>query len=317
MPKNRIIVFVLTLMLCIGVFHMHSFAAAESDTTPPRIFVEDANPLLRITASDEGLGVEAIFINENRINYRVDGVLEVILEDYAGTDVYIPVYAIDFAGNRSETVQIENPYYIEPDPTPQEIEIPEPEPSEVEMIPPVIPTEEIPFTPDGVADVVDNATGNDGKEFFTFFTPEGNEFYLVIDRQRGTENIYLLNKVTEEDLTALTGQTRTGDQNTSLIPEPTPEPTPIPEPEPSKEPEPDPPAQKSNSGTILFVLLATVGIGGAAYYFKIVKPKKQQNFMPDDDDEMDDDSDYEEDYPDEFETNSFADDDDSEVDDEV
>ena len=32
--------------------------------------------------------------------------------------------------------------------------------------------------------VVDNATDEDGKEFFTITTPSENVFYLVIDRQR-------------------------------------------------------------------------------------------------------------------------------------
>ena len=39
-----------------------------------------------------------------------------------------------------------------------------------------------PFTPDGTGTVVDNATDEDGKEFFTITTPSENVFYLVIDR---------------------------------------------------------------------------------------------------------------------------------------
>lgn len=50
---------------------------------------------------------------------------------------------------------------------------------------------------------VDNATDADGKEFFTITTPAENVFYLVIDRQRETENVYFLNAVTEADLLAL------------------------------------------------------------------------------------------------------------------
>ena len=60
-----------------------------------------------------------------------------------------------------------------------------------------------PFTTDGTGTVVDNATDEDGKEFFTITTPSENVFYLVIDRQRTEENVYFLNAVTEKDLLAL------------------------------------------------------------------------------------------------------------------
>jgi len=64
-------------------------------------------------------------------------------------------------------------------------------------------TSQNPFTPSGTGTVADNATDGDGKEFFTIMTPDENTFYLVIDRQRGTENVYLLNAVTEADLLSL------------------------------------------------------------------------------------------------------------------
>ena len=54
-----------------------------------------------------------------------------------------------------------------------------------------------PFTPNGTGTVVDNATDEDGKEFYTIQTADENVFYLVIDKQRGTENVYFLNAVTK------------------------------------------------------------------------------------------------------------------------
>lgn len=71
---------------------------------------------------------------------------------------------------------------------------------------PVEPTtipEPNPLTPDGTGTVVDNATNEDGKEFFTITTVDETVFYLVIDRQKSTENVYFLNAVTMADLMAL------------------------------------------------------------------------------------------------------------------
>ena len=126
-----------------------------------------------------------------------------------------------------------------------------------------------PFTPSGTGTVVDNATDEDGKEFFTIMTPAENVFYLVIDRQRETENVFFLNAVTEADLLALA----------EMPAEPTP-PAPAPEPandpEPTEEPEPEQPKATGGAGMLLLAL-AVVGIGGGAGgYFKIYRPKKQR-----------------------------------------
>ena len=159
--------------------------------------------------------------------------------------------------------------------------------------------EPVPFTPDGQGTVVDNATNEDGKEFFTITTANENIFYLVIDRQRDNENVYFLNAVTETDLMALaqadkepeseakepvctcTEKCEAGAVNTLCpvcklnrkqclgeVPE---------EPQPQKE-------HTSNAGLMLFVVL-TLAIGGAAgWYFKIYRPK--QDFIDEDDAEQ-------------------------------
>lgn len=141
------------------------------------------------------------------------------------------------------------------DPEPRAVETPAPEPN--------------PFTPSGTGTVVDNATDEDGKEFFTIQTPAENVFYLVIDRQRGTENVYFLNAVTEADLLALA----------ELPEEPVaPSPTPTPEPAPDDTPEPTPqPEQKQggNMGMLLLVAAVVLIGGGAAFYFKVYRPKHQ------------------------------------------
>ncbi len=73
----------------------------------------------------------------------------------------------------------------------------------VDPLPVEQPQEPKPFTPEGTGTVLDNATDQDGKEFFTITTADEAVFYLVIDRQRGAENVYFLNAVTASDLLAL------------------------------------------------------------------------------------------------------------------
>lgn len=133
--------------------------------------------------------------------------------------------------------------------------------------------EEVPFTPSGTGTVVDNATDADGKEFFTITTPAENVFYLVIDRQRETENVYFLNAVTEADLLALA----------EISEEPI---TPAPEPEPTADPEPavEPePAQNASTGPLLLGLAVLLIGGGAAFYLKVYRPKHQQAAAPQED----------------------------------
>ena len=59
------------------------------------------------------------------------------------------------------------------------------------------PETQNPFTPDGTGTVVDNATDEDGKEFYTITTADESVFYLVIDKQKTSENVYFLNTVTK------------------------------------------------------------------------------------------------------------------------
>ena len=187
------------LVLCIGAFLTPAtvFAAEKTDATPPRVSAEATDGMLHIEATDDDSGVEAVYIAGKRVNYRVDGALDLDFEDFApdGQET-VEVYAIDFAGNQSDAVTVANPRY----------QAPEPEP------------EQKPITPDGQASVLDNATDEEGKEFYTFVTPEENIFYLVIDRQRDSDNVYFLNAVTENDLADLAEKSKEGSGAESAMP---------------------------------------------------------------------------------------------------
>ncbi|MBS6956173.1 MAG: DUF4366 domain-containing protein [Enterocloster asparagiformis] len=125
-----------------------------------------------------------------------------------------------------------------------------------------------PFTPEGTGTVVDNATDQDGKEFYTIQTPDEHVFYLVIDKQRTSENVYFLDAVTEKDLLSL-AQMEKEPETVEVEPAPTPK--------PQETPEPTPKPAKGNGplGTVLLVLAVAVIGGGAGWYFKIYRPKHQ------------------------------------------
>lgn len=125
-----------------------------------------------------------------------------------------------------------------------------------------------PFTPDGTGTVLDNATDEDGKEFFTIITPDENVFYLIIDRQRSSKNVYFLNAVTEKDLLSLA---EAAQDSESITPTPQPKPETTPQPTPQPEPEQVQPVAKKRQrgiGGLLVVLVILLIGGGAAYYFK-------------------------------------------------
>lgn len=145
------------------------------------------------------------------------------------------------------------------------------------------PTTPKPFTPEGTGTVVDNATDEDGKEFFTITTPSENVFYLVIDRQRTDNNVYFLNAVTENDLLALAEKS----------PEPeVPEPTVQPEPDPEPTPEPEPEKETGgNMGSLLIVLAVLLVGGGVGYYFKVYRPKHEAAELDEDDYDYEDEAD--------------------------
>ena len=283
MRKNSIRYALPALVLCMGAFLMPVTAHAKgnSDTTPPTVSAELSGDTLHIEASDEDSGVDAVYIGTKRINYRVDHAIDVEFEDYAGTETEtVGVYTIDFAGNQSEVVEVKNPYYEGTADTEAENS-----------------AEPNPFTPAGQASVLDNATDGDGKEFYTFITPEENVFYLVIDNQRDSENVYFLNAVTEDDLAALAEKGEKDGTGESAVPEVIvctctdkceagmvntscpvckndlsactgKEQAPPETEEPAKED-----TKKGSGGAFIFVLLAALAVGGAGYYFKIYKPK--------------------------------------------
>lgn len=246
---------VLALVLCIGAFALPTtaFAAGGKDTVPPSLEASLTDGKVQIEAADDNSGVEAVYIDENRVNSLTDGKASVILKDYAGKEKSVSVYAVDYAGNHSETVKFDNPYYTESKPEAQTST----KPAQTQSAGTAAQTKpsgssggstntasgnagnasaensgnadtgdtqeentssipEWAFTPDGSASVLDEAQETaDDKQFYTITTEAGNVFYLIIDGKRDSQNVYFLNGVTEADLMALAEK---GDGSMSVIP---------------------------------------------------------------------------------------------------
>ena len=240
--RTKKISLLLALMLVISAISLPltAYAAGDKDTTPPELTASLDGDTLKIESSDDNSGVEAVFVDGNRINSLTNGAASVTLKDYAGTEKQVSVYAQDYAGNRSKTVKFENPYYEEPAPTekpaaatqqnqggtaakPVQAQAASPgstnsnagssnsasdtnggSPDSQEETESASAIPDGAFTPEGTGTVLDTATGEDGdKQFYTITSEDGNVFYLIIDGKRDGNNVYFLNGVTEADLMAL------------------------------------------------------------------------------------------------------------------
>ena len=114
--KKLSLLLALTLLVSVSALPVTAHAGGSKDTTPPTLTASLEGDALKIESSDDLSGVEAVFVDENRINSLTDGKASVALKDYAGTEKQVSIYAKDYAGNRSDAVKLDNPYYKEPAP---------------------------------------------------------------------------------------------------------------------------------------------------------------------------------------------------------
>ena len=108
--KKLSLLLALTLLVSVSALPVTAHAGGSKDTTPPTLTASLEGDALKIESSDDLSGVEAVFVDENRINSLTDGKASVALKDYAGTEKQVSIYAKDYAGNRSDAVKMDNPY---------------------------------------------------------------------------------------------------------------------------------------------------------------------------------------------------------------
>jgi len=274
----------MALLIVVGALLIPGKAYAYTDLTP----------------NDEALTIDNVKLSGDMLSFTVidkeSGLIQEIelniLDYYDLYNEFITIEVQNHDGSKMRTFQIRNPYYVPGLQPPIDDEIPDiPELPELDDIPEE-PDPPNPLTPDGTGTVLDNANGSEGKEFFTVETPDGNIFYLVVDRHRSAENVYLLNAVTEQDLLSLAENDEIPEPITPIVPIEPIEPEPIAPIEPEPE---EPPTNNGGNGTMIFIIIAVIIVGVAGYYFKIVRPKQNADVYDDDeDDEEDEASDDEE-----------------------
>lgn len=164
--------------------------------------------------------------------------------------------AILFSGNMTAYAYVEESAEAEP-----ELVIMEETPEE---------TEATPFSVTGNGELLDDITNDETKQFLTVQTKNGNTFFMVIDRSRNSENVYMLSLIDEHDLAEFIEEEKTEpveEKPAVTVEEPQPEPV---------QEEPQPEKGGMGMGALLAIILLGAGGAGGYYYFKIWKPKREE-----------------------------------------
>ena len=89
------------------------------DHRPPEVTAGIKNTMLHVVAVDDLAEVAGIQVNGLLFTTLEDGVLDVRMEEPMNTYKQLAIRAYDYAGNFSDPVTLDNPYYSEPTPTPK------------------------------------------------------------------------------------------------------------------------------------------------------------------------------------------------------
>ena len=284
------------------------------DKTKPTIIAAAKNGILIVQGVDAESGIAALYVNGNEFTELTNNTLNVRLQKADTSYEYFTLQAKDKAGNMSEIYKVGNPYYENPDAVKENTEV-----SGTEQNAASLPA-------DGTAPTEPENTGNEtdteadtgrvqgessasgmttgtvqdkgGKEFYTIKTKSDKVFYLIVDKDKTDENVYLLTEVGENDLLNFTDTNMvTLPQNQAIaesaLPLETEKITEIPEPEVTIIPEEkeEPEKKSNNSGTILLMLLVLAGVCGAYYYWKFMKGRNTSfDYEEDEDDDEEEDT---------------------------
>ena len=133
-------------------------------------------------------------------------------------------------------------------------------------------TEATPFSVAGNGQLLDDITDDDTKQFLTVQTKNGNTFFMVIDRSRNSENVYMLSLVDDRDLAEFLEEEEpepAEEKPAVIVEEPKPEPV-------QEEIQPEPEKGGMGLGAVFTIILLGAGCVGGYYYFRIWKPKREE-----------------------------------------
>ena len=276
------------------------------DKTKPTIIAAAKNGILIVQGVDAESGIAALYVNGNEFTELTNNTLNVRLQKADTSYEYFTLQAKDKAGNMSEIYKVGNPYYENPDAVKENTEVSGTEQNAASL--PANGTASKPTS--ATATVTEHQTTNETATAPTEPENTGNEtdteadtksdkvFYLIVDKDKTDENVYLLTEVGENDLLNFTDTNMvTLPQNQAIaesaLPLETEKITETPEPEVTIIPEEkeEPEKKSNNSGTILLMLLVLAGVCGAYYYWKFMKGRNTSfDYEEDEDDDEEEDT---------------------------
>lgn len=281
------------------------------DSTKPTLSAAVKDGVLVIRGEDTGSGVAAIYVNGNEFTDLTENTLNVRLQKGDTTYSYFTLQVRDKAGNMSENYKLANPYYENPktnndtgsttnNANSSGTDSTEGStgqlPSDATASKPTSATGTVTehtsdTAPTDTADSTDTAqagtnasgtTGESGKEFYTITTKGDKVFYLIVDKDKTSDNVYLLTEVGENDLLNFTDSNAvTLPQNSAVTESALPDTSTLEtgETEPTEEESENPDKEdgkkaESNAGTYIMIVLVLLGVGGVYYYLKFIKGRQ-------------------------------------------
>lgn len=296
------------------------------DNTKPTLSAAAKDGVLVIRGEDADSGVAAIYVNGNEFTELTENILSVQMQKADTGYEYFTLQIRDNAGNMSENYKVANPYYKIP-----QSKVPSNKnssantskegtesntnelPADATASKPASATgtvtEHTTSTTSGNAESTPEAIQTDktssvttkegGKEFYTITTKGNKVFYLIVDKDKTSNNVYFLTEVAENDLLNFTdSNTVTLPQNSAVIESALPDvsESETDQEETEKKPMAEKETEKTDGNTGTFVLMALVLVGVGAFYFLKIR-KKKESFEAGYDEEDEDEEEHEEEEP--------------------
>lgn len=154
------------------------------DTVAPTLNAAVNEGLLTVMTYDTESGVKNVYINEYRYKPDKNGIVSIRLQKFDASYQFFYIYALDNAGNVSQTYTINNPYWTNPDAEKDDDGGEKSNPAD--SLPDNAQEQTTGISSAEVTSVT-NQNGKDiskkidTKQFYTIVTADGQQYFLVID----------------------------------------------------------------------------------------------------------------------------------------